>query len=276
MSIAKSDKFIDSRVTTLRLKEMKDAGVKISCLTAYDYTIAKIIDRAGIDVILVGDSLGNVFQGNETTISVTIEDIIYHTKAVIKASERALIVADMPFMSYQVSVNDAFRNAGKIMKETNCEAVKLEGAGLNNLEAISRMTESGIPVMGHLGLTPQKINNFGSYRTRGTDPEEAKAIKEDALKIQDAGAFAIVLEKIPKELGKEITDSLAIPTIGIGAGPHCDGQILVNTDMLGLTVDFNPRFVRKYANLNEIISNSVSNYINDIKNKDFPNESESY
>lgn len=275
MSIAKSERFTDKAVTTLRLKEMKKAGVKISCLTAYDYTIAKIIDTAGIDVILVGDSLGNVVQGNETTISVTIEDIIYHTKAVVNAVDRALVVADMPFMSYQVSGNEAFRNAGKIMKETNCTAVKLEGAG-QNLEAISRMTEAGIPVMGHLGLTPQKINHFGSYRARGTNKEEADKIKEDALRIQDAGAFALVIEKIPKELGQEITENLEIPTIGIGAGPYCDGQILVYTDMLGLTVDFNPRFVRKYANLNKIINDSVLNYIQDIKNRDFPNEKESY
>jgi 3-methyl-2-oxobutanoate hydroxymethyltransferase len=275
MSIAKSERFTDKAVTTLRLKEMKKAGVKISCLTAYDYTIAKIIDTAGIDVILVGDSLGNVVQGNETTISVTIEDIIYHTKAVVNAVDRALVVADMPFMSYQVSGNEAFRNAGKIMKETNCTAVKLEGAG-QNLEAISRMTEAGIPVMGHLGLTPQKINHFGSYRARGTNKEEADKIKGDALRIQDAGAFALVIEKIPKELGQEITENLEIPTIGIGAGPYCDGQILVYTDMLGLTVDFNPRFVRKYANLNKIINDSVLNYIQDIKNRDFPNEKESY
>lgn len=275
MSVAKSERFTDKAVTTLRLKEMKKAGVKISCLTAYDYTIAKIIDTAGIDVILVGDSLGNVVQGNETTISVTIEDIIYHTKAVVNAVDRALVVADMPFMSYQVSGNEAFRNAGKIMKETNCTAVKLEGAG-QNLEAISRMTDAGIPVMGHLGLTPQKINHFGSYRARGTNKEEADKIKEDALRIQDAGAFALVIEKIPKELGQEITENLEIPTIGIGAGPYCDGQILVYTDMLGLTVDFNPRFVRKYANLNNIINDSVLNYIQDIKNKDFPNEKESY
>ncbi len=275
MSIARPSQFNEKKVTTLRLKEMKKAGVKISCLTAYDYTIAKIIDNAGIDLILVGDSLGNVIHGNETTISVTIEEIIYHTKPVVKASERALVVADMPFMSYQVSGNDAFRNAGRLMKETNCSAVKLEGGG-TNADAVARMTDAGIPVMGHLGLTPQKINHFGSYRARGTDKDEANKIKEDALLLQEAGAFAIVLEKIPAQLGKEITESLEIPTIGIGAGPHCDGQILVYTDMLGLTIDFNPRFVRKYANLNNIISESVSQYIGDIKQKDFPNESESY
>jgi len=275
MSVSRSSKFNEKKVTTLRLKEMKKAGVRISCLTAYDYTIAKIIDSSGIDLILVGDSLGNVIQGNETTISVTIEDIIYHTKAVVKASERALVVADMPFMSYQVSGNQAFRNAGRIMKETNCSAVKLEGGGVV-CEAVARMTDAGIPVMGHLGLTPQKINHFGSYRARGTDKDEANNIKEDALRLQDAGAFAIVLEKIPAELGQEITESLEIPTIGIGAGPHCDGQILVYTDMLGLTIDFNPRFVRKYADLNKNIHDSVSQYINDIKIKDFPNDDESY
>ncbi len=262
-------------VTTLRLTEMKKSKLKISSLTAYDFTTAKIFDDAGIDVILVGDSLGNVFQGNETTLPVTIEEMIYHTKAVVKGCSRALVVADMPFMSYQVTSNEALRNAGRIMKESACNAVKLEG-GARVCKTVNKITKAGIPVMGHLGLTPQSINKFGSYRARGTNEEEANKIYNDALLLQEAGAFAIVLEKIPAELAEKITNSLEIPTIGIGAGQYCDGQILVYTDMLGLTVDFNPRFVRRYAELGETITNSVNNYINDIKNLNFPSENESY
>jgi 3-methyl-2-oxobutanoate hydroxymethyltransferase len=273
MSVNK--KIEEKKVTTLRLQEMKNAGIKISCLTAYDALTANIFDSAGIDMMLVGDSLGNVFQGEETTLPVTLEQTIYHTKAVVKGANRALVVADMPFMTYQVSANEAFRNAGRLMKETGCSAIKLEG-GKNVTKAIKKMNTAGIPVMGHLGLTPQSINKFGSYRARGKDPDEAKAIREDAFRLQDAGAFAIVLEKIPADLGKEITNELEIPTIGIGAGPHCDGQILVYTDMLGLTVDFNPRFVRQYAELNKVYSNVVEQYINDVRTNDFPNESESY
>jgi 3-methyl-2-oxobutanoate hydroxymethyltransferase len=275
MSIAKPSNFEERRVTTLRLLEMKKAGVKISCLTAYDYTIAKILDNSGIDLILVGDSLGNVVQGNDTTISVTVDETIYHTKAVVKACERALVVADMPFMSYQVTGDEAFRNAGRMMKETGCTAVKLEG-GASVAPAVKRMTESGIPVMGHLGLTPQSINQFGSYRARGTNPDEAKKIKDDAKVLEEAGAFAIVLEKIPASLGKEITEMLSIPTIGIGAGAECDGQILVYTDMLGLTIDFNPRFVRRYSNLQETINSSIGDYISDVKASSFPSDEESY
>ncbi len=274
MSSGKYD-FDKKQVTTQRLKEMKKLGVKIVSLTAYDALIAKIFDEALVDIILVGDSLGNVVQGHSTTIPVTLEDTIYHTKAVLNGAERAMVVADMPFMTYQVSADEAFRNAGRIMKEAGCHAVKLEG-GKNVTEAISRMTSAGIPVMGHLGLTPQSINQFGSYRARGTDPEEADKIYRDAHLLEEAGAFAIVLEKIPAELSKRITTSISIPTIGIGAGPYCDGQILVYTDMLGLTVDFNPRFVRRYANLNEIILKSVEKYGNDIRNEKFPNLKESY
>ncbi len=275
MSIAKPIDFEDRKVTTLRLLQMKKAGVKISCLTAYDYTIAKILDNAGIDLILVGDSLGNVVQGNDTTISVTVDETIYHTKAVVKACERALVVADMPFMSYQVTGDEAFRNAGRMMKETGCTAIKLEG-GASVAPAVKRMTDSGIPVMGHLGLTPQSINQFGSYRARGTNPDEAEKIKNDAKILEDAGAFAIVLEKIPANLGREITEMLSIPTIGIGAGSQCDGQILVYTDMLGLTIDFNPRFVRRYANLQETVNNSIGEYIKDVKASSFPSSEESY
>jgi 3-methyl-2-oxobutanoate hydroxymethyltransferase len=254
---------------------MKKAGRKITCLTAYDALMARILDESGIDLILVGDSLGNVVQGLDTTLPVTLEETIYHTKAVCRGTTRALVVADMPFMTFQVSPEEAFRNAGRIMKETGCSAVKLEGGKLV-VEAIERMIEAGIPAMGHLGLTPQSINKFGTYRARGTDEEEAEKIFQDALLLQEAGAFAIVLEKIPSELGKRITDAIKIPTIGIGAGPHCDGQILVYTDMLGLTIDFNPRFVRRYAQLYDEIKKSVENYSNDVRSSSFPNDSESY
>ncbi len=262
-------------VTTLRLKEMKSRGQKIVALTAYDALIANILDQSGVDVILVGDSLGNIVQGHETTIPVTLEDTIYHTKAVVRGAKRPLIVADMPFMSYQVSSNEAFRNAGRILKETGCAAVKLEG-GKNVTEAVSRMTEAGIPVMGHLGLVPQSIHKFGSYRARGTDPEEAERIFEESQWLEQAGCFSIVLEKIPAELAKRISESLSIPTIGIGAGPFCDGQILVYTDMLGITLDFSPRFVRRYANLLHDIKEAVTNYGDDVRQSNFPNLDESY
>ena len=275
MSTVKTYDFEKRKVTTQRLREMKKNGQKIVCLTAYDAIMARIFDEALVDVLLVGDSLGNTIQGNETTLSVTLEETIYHTKAVCKGSSRAMVVADMPFMTYQVSPNEAFTNAGRIMKETGCNAVKLEG-GKQITGAIYKMTTFGIPVMGHLGLTPQSINQYGSYRARGTTPEEAEQIYQDAIALEEAGVFSIVLEKIPALLGKKITEKLKIPTIGIGAGPFCDGQILVYTDMLGLTIDFNPRFVRRYANLNELIKESVINYGNDIREKKFPSDKESY
>ncbi|MGQ9819012.1 MAG: 3-methyl-2-oxobutanoate hydroxymethyltransferase [Candidatus Kapaibacteriales bacterium] len=264
------------KVTTFRLQEMKNNAQKIVCLTAYDALVSKIFDESGIDVILVGDSLGNVVQGLETTLPVTLDDIIYHTKAVVRGAKRPLIIADMPFMSFQVSIDEAFTNAGRIMKETGCGGVKLEGASDIILNAVKRMTESGIPVMGHVGLTPQSIHKYGSYRARGKDPEEAKSIFESAKKLEEAGAFAIVLEKIPAQLAMKITETLKIPTIGIGAGPFCDGQILVYTDMLGLTIDFNPRFVRRYARLYETILEATRKYAEDVRKGDFPNESESY
>ena len=263
------------RVTTRRLQDMKKQGKRISCLTAYDALIARILDDAGIDLILVGDSLGNIVQGHETTIPVTLDDIIYHTKAVVKGVQRALVVADMPFMSYQVSPEEAFRNAGRLMKEAGASAVKVEG-GHRVCEAVRRMTEAGIPVMAHLGLTPQSINQFGSYRARGQNTEEAEEMMRDAKELEEAGAFAVVLEKIPMQLAQKITQSLTIPTIGIGAGPHCDGQILVYSDMLGLTIDFSPRFVRRYDSLHERVDDSVSRYIQDIQSGNFPDESESY
>ncbi|MFM7773472.1 MAG: 3-methyl-2-oxobutanoate hydroxymethyltransferase [Candidatus Kapaibacterium sp.] len=262
-------------VTTLRLVEMKRMGQKIACLTAYDALMARVLDEAGIDVLLVGDSLGNVVQGHETTIPVTLEDIIYHTRAVKRGAQRALVVSDMPFMSYQVRADEAFRNAGRLMKEAGAGAVKLEG-GRRIAEAVSRMTESGIPVMGHVGLTPQSINQFGTYRPRGRDEEEAQSIIDDAVALEQAGAFAIVVEKVPSAVAGRITDAVRVPTIGIGAGPRCDGQILVVTDMLGLTVDFHPRFVRHYANLHQTINDAVRSYCSDVRSTAFPDDTESY
>jgi 3-methyl-2-oxobutanoate hydroxymethyltransferase len=275
MDYAGSSNIDIKKVTTLRLQEMKQAGQRIVCLTAYDALFSKLLDDSGIDLILVGDSLGNVVQGHETTIPVTLEETIYHTKAVVRGCRRAMVVADMPFMSFQVSPEEAFRNAGKIMKEAGCHAVKVEG-GKRIVNAVKLMTEFGIPVLGHLGLTPQSIHQFGTYRARGVDEKEAESIFFDAIALQDAGAFAVVLEKIPIELAKKITKALVIPTIGIGAGPYCDGQVLVYTDMLGLTVDFNPRFVRRYARLADDIKVALARYANDVRSGDFPNLNESY
>jgi 3-methyl-2-oxobutanoate hydroxymethyltransferase len=263
------------RITTKALYLLKKKGIKISALTAYDYMHARIIDAAGIDLILVGDSLSNVFQGNDTTLPVTMDEMIYHTKAVTKAVERAMIIVDLPFMSYQLSTDEGFRNAGRIMKETSASGVKLEG-GERVAETIRKITQAGIPVMGHLGLTPQSIHQFGSYRERGRIEEEAEEILKDSKIVQEAGAFAVVLEKIPAELAKKVTEQLTIPTIGIGAGMHCDGQILVTPDMLGLNENFHPRFVRKYLDLTAEITTAVKQYISDVKESQFPNKDESY
>lgn len=263
------------RITTKSFYLYKKKGIKISALTAYDFITAKLLDEAGIDLLLVGDSLSNVFQGNETTLPVTMDEMIYHTKAVIKGANRAMVVVDMPFMSYQLGVDEGFRNAGRIMKETSAGGVKLEG-GKRIAETVRKITEAGIPVMGHIGLTPQSIHQFGSYRERGKSEEEAKEILEDAKAIEQAGAFSIVLEKIPAELAKKVTDSLKIPTIGIGAGNGCDGQILVTPDMLGMNTDFHPRFVRYYAQIAETINKSVKQYIDDVRSSEFPNTDESY
>jgi 3-methyl-2-oxobutanoate hydroxymethyltransferase len=263
------------RVTTKTLYILKQKGIKISALTAYDYIMAKLLDQAGVEIILVGDSLSNVFQGNDTTLPVTMDEMIYHTKAVSKGVERAMLVVDLPFMSYQLSIDEGFKNAGRIMKETSAGAVKLEG-GFRVAETVKKITDAGIPVMAHLGLTPQSIHQFGSYRERGRDKEEADELLRDAKVLEEAGAFAIVLEKIPSALAKQITESINIPTIGIGAGVFCDGQILVTPDMLGLNVDFNPRFVRHYSNAAEEILKAVQNYIKDVKGKCFPSEEESY
>ncbi|MBU1099926.1 MAG: 3-methyl-2-oxobutanoate hydroxymethyltransferase [Bacteroidetes bacterium] len=263
------------RITTKSLYLLKQKGKKISALTAYDYLTAQILDQAGIDLILVGDSLGNVFQGNDTTLSVTLDEMIYHTKAVSRAVTRAMVVADMPFMTYQTSPNEAFRNAGRIMKETAAGGVKIEGGEIM-AETVKKITENGIPVMAHIGLMPQSIHKFGGYAERGKTDEEALQIKKDALVLQEAGAFAVVVEKVPAGLAKEISESLDIPTIGIGGGAHCDGQILVTPDMLGLNVEFHPRFVRHYAKLAQTINAAVSSYINDVVKGQFPTEEESY
>jgi 3-methyl-2-oxobutanoate hydroxymethyltransferase len=263
------------RITTKTLSLLKKNKIKISVLTAYDFITASLLDNAGIDIILVGDSLGNVFQGNDTTLPVTMDEMIYHTKAVAKGVTRAMLVTDMPFMSYQLGVDEGFRNAGRIMKETSAGAVKLEG-GERVAETIRKITEAGIPVMGHIGLTPQSIHQFGSYRERGKKKEEADEILKDAKILQEAGAFSIVLEKVPAELAKKVTESLSIPTIGIGAGVYCDGQVLVTPDMLGLNVDFHPRFVRNYSSLAEEIDKAVKQYIKDVKEKTFPSAEESY
>ncbi|MGE5430223.1 MAG: 3-methyl-2-oxobutanoate hydroxymethyltransferase [Syntrophomonadaceae bacterium] len=263
------------KITTQTLFLSKQKGIKIAALTAYDFITAKLLDQAGIDLILVGDSLSNVFQGNETTLPVTMDEMIYHTKAVSKGVDRAMIVCDMPFMSYQTNVDEAFRNAGRIMKETPAGGVKLEG-GERVAETVRKITEAGIPVMGHIGLTPQSIHQFGSYKARGKEEDEAQKLLKDAKVLEEAGAFSIVLEKIPADLAQKITESVSIPTIGIGAGLHCDGQILVTPDMLGLNVDFHPRFVRQYASLADEMVGAVKNYVKDVKEKGFPSESESY
>jgi 3-methyl-2-oxobutanoate hydroxymethyltransferase len=263
------------KITTKTLYLSKEKGIPITTLTAYDFITARLLDQAGIDIILVGDSLSNVFQGNDTTLPVTMDEMIYHTKAVCKGVERAMVVVDMPFMSYQTNVDEAFRNAGRIMKETPAGGVKLEG-GERVASSVRKITEAGIPVMGHIGLTPQSIHQFGSYKARGTDKKEAETLIKDAKILEEAGAFSVVLEKIPAMLAKTITENVKIPTIGIGAGIHCDGQVLVTPDMLGLNVDFHPRFVRHYAELSSVILNAVKKYVKDIKEKQFPSEKESY
>ncbi len=264
-----------TKVTTASLREMKAADEKISCLTAYDFIMAKLLDEAGIDVILVGDSASTVFAGNETTLPVKMDEMLYHVRVVTKAVNRALVVADMPFMSYQVSADEALRNAGRFMQDSNAEAIKLEG-GVEFLPIVTRLVEVGIPVMGHLGLMPQSIYKYGTYRTRGTDPAEADKILSDAIALEKAGIFALVLEKIPAGLAEKISRSLSIPTIGIGAGPGCDGQVLVSHDMLGLYEDFKPRFVRRYAETANLMREAFRRYHADVKEKNFPNDQESY
>ena len=262
-------------VTTLRLTEMKQRGEKIAMLTSYDYSMAKIVDQAGIDVILVGDSAANVMAGFETTLPITLDMMIYHAKSVVRAVERALVVVDLPFGTYQGNSKLALDSAVRIMKETEADAVKLEG-GEEVIESIQRILSAGIPVMGHLGLMPQSIHKFGTYNVRAKSEAEAAKLVRDAHLLEDAGCFALVLEKIPAELGKRVSEELHIPTIGIGAGGATDGQVLVVHDMLGITNDFSPRFLRRYADLHGVMSDAISHYVEDVKSQDFPNEKEQY
>lgn len=263
------------KVTTHQLQEMKRRGEKISMLTAYDYTMAKIIDHAGIDVILVGDSASNVMAGHETTLPITLDQMIYHASSVIRAIDRALVVVDLPFGSYQGNSKEALTSAIKIMKESGAHAVKLEG-GREIKDSIERILSAGIPVMGHLGLTPQSIYKFGTYTVRAKEEEEAARLMHDAKILEESGCFALVLEKIPAKLATEVAKSITIPVIGIGAGGGVDGQVLVTHDMLGMTHEFSPRFLRRYLNLYESMSGAFQQYIKDVKSKDFPNESEQY
>jgi len=263
------------KVTTHVLSEMKLRGEKISMLTAYDYSMAKLVDQAGIDVILVGDSASNVMAGNETTLPITLDQMIYHGSSVVKAVSRALVVVDMPFGTYQGDSKKAIQSAIRIMKETHADAVKLEG-GKDVIESVNRILSAGIPVMGHLGLMPQSIHKYGTYVVRAQHDEEAKKLISDARLLEEAGCFGIVLEKIPAELGEKVSAELKIPIIGIGAGGGVDGQVLVLHDMLGITQEFSPRFLRRYHNLATEIKGAVGAYIKDVKSMDFPNEKEQY
>ena len=262
-------------VTTLRLTEMKQRGEKIAMLTSYDYSTAKIVDAAGVDVILVGDSAANVMAGYETTLPITLDNMIYHAKSVVRGVNRALVVVDLPFGTYQGNSKVALDSAIRIMKETEADAVKMEG-GEEILESIERIISAGIPVMGHLGLTPQSIHKFGTYNVRAKEQAEADKLVHDAKLLEQAGCFAIVLEKIPASLAERVSESLHIPTIGIGAGRGCDGQVLVVHDMLGINKDFSPRFLRRYADLHTIMTQALENYVSDVKSRDFPNETEQY
>lgn len=271
MSINKEVK----KITTNTLQKMKASGEKISMITAYDFSFGKIFDAAGIDIILVGDSASNVMAGHETTLPITLDQMIYHACSVVRGCNRCLVVVDLPFGSYQGNSKEALSSAIRIMKETGGHAIKLEG-GEEVVESVKRIVVTGVPVMGHLGLTPQSIYKFGTYTVRAKEEHEAAKLKRDAILLQEAGCFAIVLEKIPASLAKEVTVSLSIPTIGIGAGGQCDGQVLVMHDMLGINTEFKPRFLRQYLNMSEQVTNAVQHYIRDIKSSDFPNEKEQY
>lgn len=263
------------RITTNVLQEMKNNGEKITMLTAYDYTLAKIVDNAGVDVILVGDSASNVMAGHETTLPITLDNMIYHASSVVRAAKRSLIIIDLPFGSYQGDSKKALHSSIRIMKESGAHAVKLEG-GSEVIDSIERILTAGIPVMGHLGLTPQSIYKFGTYTVRAKENAEAKKLVEDAKLLEKAGCFSIVLEKIPAELAKKVAKSVSVPIIGIGAGADVDGQVLVLHDMLGMTHEFNPRFLRRYLNLFDDINNAIEQYCKDVKNKKFPNNEEDY
>lgn len=263
------------KITTHQLQEMKNRGEKIAMLTAYDYSMAKIIDAALVDVILVGDSASNVMAGYETTLPITLDQMIYHAASVVRAVKRALVIVDLPFGTYQGSSGEALRSAIRIMKEAGAHAVKLEG-GREVKDSVERILSAGIPVMGHLGLTPQSIYKFGTYTVRAREEEEAQKLMEDAKLLAECGCFGLVLEKIPAELGKRVSESIHIPTIGIGAGPDTDGQVLVMQDMLGISKEFKPRFLRRYADLDTIVTGAVKNYVSDVKSRSFPNENEKY
>ena len=272
MSTAKKEY---KRVTVKSLVEMKQNGEKISMLTAYDYSMAKIVDSANVDVILVGDSASNVIAGHETTVPITLDQMIYHASSVVKAAKRALVVVDIPFGSYQSDSKGALRSAIRIMKESGAHAVKVEG-GVEIKDSVKRIIQAGIPVMGHLGLTPQSIYKFGTYTVRAKEEAEAKKLTEDAKMLEKIGCFGVVLEKIPAQLAKEVAESLTIPVIGIGAGGGVDGQVLVVHDLLGMTHEFNPRFLRRYMNLYDEMGAAIGNYVTDVKSRSFPSEDESY
>ncbi|MFK7922110.1 MAG: 3-methyl-2-oxobutanoate hydroxymethyltransferase [Bacteroidia bacterium] len=272
MSSAKKDV---KRITTHVLRSMKEAGVPISMLTAYDYSMAKILDHAGIDVILVGDSASNVIHGHETTLPITLDQMIDHASAVVRAVQRSLVVVDLPFGNYQGDSKMALKSAIRIMKESGAHSIKMEG-GAFIVDSVKRIVSAGIPVMGHLGLMPQSIYKYGTYTVRAKDPTEATRLLEDSLALERAGAFGIVIEKIPQELAAQVSKQLKIPTIGIGAGAGCDGQVLVTHDMMGINKEFSPRFLRRYAQLFDLMTEAVQQYIKDVKSRDFPNENEAY
>lgn len=263
------------RVTTHTIQELKNRGEKISALTAYDYSMAGVVDAAGVELILVGDSASNVMAGHQTTLPITLDQMIYHASSVVRAVKRALVVVDLPFGSYQGNSEEALRSAIRIMKESGAHAVKMEG-GQEIRDSIVRILSAGVPVMGHLGLTPQSIYKFGTYAVRAKEDSEAQKLTEDAMMLQDVGCFGMVLEKIPSILTKQVSEALTIPTIGIGAGPYADGQILVLHDLLGITKEFKPRFLRRYADLHTIMTEAIAHYVDDVKTKAFPNEKEAY
>ena len=274
MSVAKKDDEI-KKVTTHRLMSMKQLGEKISMLTAYDYTMATLVDQAGIDIILVGDSASNVMAGNETTLPITVDQMIYHATSVVKAAKRALVVCDMPFGSYQINATEGTKNAIRIMKESGCDALKLEG-GVEIIDTVRTIISAGIPVMGHLGLTPQSVNMFGGYGVRAKEEAEAQKLIADAHALEEAGCFSLVLEKIPAALAARVASELSIPVIGIGAGGAVDGQVLVAQDMLGMNQGFKPKFLRQYANLADVITSAIQNYVQDVKDCVFPKEKDQF
>jgi 3-methyl-2-oxobutanoate hydroxymethyltransferase len=263
------------KITVPHILKMKQRGEKITCLTAYDYSFARILDEAGVEMLLVGDSLGCVVQGNHNTLAVTLDEMIYHTRAVVRGRQRALVIGDMPFMSYQVSREQALQNAGRFFKEAGAEAIKLEG-GVAVRDSIHAIVDAGMPVMGHIGLTPQSVHQFGGYKIQGRDKNRREMVLRDAVAVEEAGVFAVVLEGMPLDLAREITERLTIPTIGIGAGIHCDGQVLVIHDMLGLFEDFTPKFVKQFANIKSAVSGAVKEFIGEVKGQTFPAEEHSF